>query len=124
MKHFAEVLGLGVLSRLDDMPNVRSIRGLMRRFYNKYEREHHVKIDEEVKTSMAPVSTIPSHTMTWLMDGSTSRDVWLRRWAYPKKSKTLPTSLWSTSFACTNTYGAMIVTITGMKEAEWIYQLC
>jgi hypothetical protein len=61
MKHFAEVLGLGIEHKLDkeaEMPNIRSLRGIMRRFYNQWEREHHTTIDEAIKESVCPVSTI------------------------------------------------------------------
>lgn len=61
MKHFAEVIGLGIVARLDKeakMPNTRSVRGIMRRFYNQWEREYHATIPEEVKESMAPVCLI------------------------------------------------------------------
>ncbi|KAK3936527.1 hypothetical protein QBC46DRAFT_366858 [Diplogelasinospora grovesii] len=57
MKHFAEVLRLGIEHKLDkeaEMLNIRSLRGIMRRFYNQWEREHHTTIDEAIKESVCP----------------------------------------------------------------------
>ncbi|KAB5550744.1 hypothetical protein GE09DRAFT_1033211 [Coniochaeta sp. 2T2.1] len=57
MKHFAEVVALGLGYKLDqetEMPTVISVRGVMRRFYNQWERLNHCAIDNEVKESMAP----------------------------------------------------------------------
>jgi hypothetical protein len=65
MKHFATVLALGMNAKLDkkaDLPSTWSVRGVMRRFYNQWEREHHITIDDDIKLSMAPVSRIACHS--------------------------------------------------------------
>ncbi|KAB5515367.1 hypothetical protein GE09DRAFT_1263504, partial [Coniochaeta sp. 2T2.1] len=54
MKHFAEVVGRGVQARLTTDATTWSVRSIMRRFYNQWERENHTTIPEEVKVSMAP----------------------------------------------------------------------
>lgn len=59
MKHFAEVVGRGIKARLTTVATTWSVRSIMRRFYNQWERENHATISEEVKQSMAPVSRDP-----------------------------------------------------------------
>ncbi|KAK3935061.1 hypothetical protein QBC46DRAFT_424220 [Diplogelasinospora grovesii] len=57
MKHFAEVLGLGLMARLDTEKGVvttTTVRNKMRQFYNQWERSRHKIISDEVKLSMAP----------------------------------------------------------------------
>ena len=58
MKHFAEVVGITTLGRLDKTGKATtwSVRNKMRRFYNMWERDYKVSIPEEVKLSVAPVS--------------------------------------------------------------------
>jgi hypothetical protein len=59
MKHFAMVLALGMKAILDkdaDLASTFSVRNVMRRFYNQWERQHNKTIEDEVKLSMAPVS--------------------------------------------------------------------
>lgn len=61
MKHFAEAIGLGIKHRLDKEKRVAtawSVRYIIRRFYNQWEREYNTTIPEEVKLSMEPVSAI------------------------------------------------------------------
>jgi hypothetical protein len=61
MKHFTEVLALGLMPRLDTdggMPTTWTVKNKMRQFRNQWEREHHRTIPKEVKESVAPVSVI------------------------------------------------------------------
>lgn len=60
LKHFAEFLGLSKSGRLPQedgrqRPTVGSIRSMMRRFYNAWERANNSVISLDVKRSMAPV---------------------------------------------------------------------
>jgi len=59
MKHFAETVALGMIGKLDEedeLPTPDSLRGLMRRFYNAWERHYNLEIPSDVKRSMIPVS--------------------------------------------------------------------
>jgi len=61
MKHFAETVGLGMIGKLDEEDELLtpdSLRGLMRRFYNAWERYYNLKIPLNVKRLMAPVSKV------------------------------------------------------------------
>lgn len=61
IKHFAKVVGLGVVARLDiakKKTTARSVRGIMRRFCNQWERVYHTDMISEIKLSIEPLGTI------------------------------------------------------------------
>jgi len=58
MKHFAKAMALGMKGKLDEedeLPTPYSVRVVMRRFYNAWERHYNLEIPFNVKRSMAPV---------------------------------------------------------------------
>jgi len=58
MKHFAETVALGTKGKLDEedeLPTPDSLRGVMRRFYNAWERHYDLEIPLDVKRLMVPV---------------------------------------------------------------------
>jgi hypothetical protein len=60
LKHFAEAVGRATVGKLDKEQNkatVRSIRNKMRRFMSQWQRETGQIIPQQVRDSMAPVST-------------------------------------------------------------------
>ena len=58
MKHFAETIAFGTKGKLDEedeLPTPDSLRGVMRRFYNVWERYYDLEIPLNVKRLMALV---------------------------------------------------------------------
>ena len=59
MKHFAETMALGMKGKLgkrDELPTTFSLRGVMRQFYDAWERHYSSEIPLDVKRLMVPVS--------------------------------------------------------------------
>ncbi|KAK0750179.1 hypothetical protein B0T18DRAFT_322066, partial [Schizothecium vesticola] len=56
IKHFTKTIALGMKGRLDKnkLPTLYSLRGVMRQFYNTWERHYNLEIPLNVKRSMAP----------------------------------------------------------------------
>ncbi|KAK0707376.1 hypothetical protein B0H67DRAFT_670333 [Lasiosphaeris hirsuta] len=57
MNQFAENITLntkGKLNEEDELPTESSLRGVMRRFYNAWERHYNLEMPLDIKRSMAP----------------------------------------------------------------------